>query len=108
MGARGTQAYPPRRASHHEGSSIEEGRPRMSRRLATIFGGLALSLVAATAPVTAASNTMTMPLHGTKCAGKAMASAKITMVGKDSFRGQLTCEHLPAPTSLHAKPPRSA
>ncbi len=79
----------------------------MSRRLATIIGGLALTLVAATAPVTAASNTMTMALHGTKWAGKAMASAKITMVGKDSFRVQLTCEHMPAPTSLHAKPRRS-
>ena len=80
----------------------------MSRRFAAIAGSLALTLVAATAPVTAASNTMSMALHGTKWANKAMASATIIMLGKDSFRVHITGEHLPTPTSLHATPRRSA
>jgi hypothetical protein len=78
----------------------------MSRRFAALIGSLVLSLVAASAPATAASNTVVMALHGTKWAGKAMASATITMVGKGDFRVQITAEHLPAPTSLHAKPQR--
>jgi hypothetical protein len=50
---------------------------------------------------------MAMALHGTKWAGKAMASTKITMLGKGDFRVQIAAQHLPVPSSLAVKPQRA-
>lgn len=74
-----------------------------------LLGGL---LVTSTllAPLAAASSSMamTMHLHATKYAPKAMATAMVTQVSSADYRIQVTAEGLPSPTKLMATPKRTA